>query len=105
MNWLATATALDQSEAWGSFITDLYDRFLVCRCHDAERTGQALMNALWEVRPNIHTAITGTPDDCFYEDARISLAIVAIHKRFTGEVPEWSPPAGIEQLPTKDDPF
>ena len=36
-----------------------------------QRNGQALMNALLKVDSDLYTEITGTPRDCFHQDARI----------------------------------
>lgn len=38
-----------------------------------ERKGQALMNALYEVRKDLYEIITGTDADCFYNDDKIQL--------------------------------
>lgn len=35
------------------------------------RKGQARMNALYDIAPEVYKEITGTEFDCFYVDARI----------------------------------
>ena len=35
------------------------------------RTGQALMNRLHEVSPELYTEVTHTEADCFYQDEKI----------------------------------
>lgn len=37
----------------------------------SQRRGQARMNALWKVRPDLYDTIHGTDADCFYVDERI----------------------------------
>jgi len=36
-----------------------------------QRKGQALMNALRDVAPELYEIISGTDDDCFYDDGKI----------------------------------
>ena len=36
-----------------------------------QRKGQALMNALHSVAPELYDIISGTDDDCFYDDGKI----------------------------------
>lgn len=36
-----------------------------------QRVGQAYVNALFEVRKDLHDEIIGTDDDCFYDDKKI----------------------------------
>ena len=40
------------------------------RC--CEREGQAMMNALADVAPELYDMVTGSPYDCFYRDDLIS---------------------------------
>lgn len=35
------------------------------------RAGQSLMNALYDINPDLYKAITGTEADCFYSDKRV----------------------------------
>lgn len=36
-----------------------------------QRQGQALMNALWRVHPDLYNEIHGTDADCFYDDSKV----------------------------------
>lgn len=46
---------------------DFYVKFK----QDGQRKGQALMNALGYVAPELYDMVTGTLADCFYRDDRI----------------------------------
>lgn len=35
------------------------------------RVGQSLMNALYDINPDLYKTITGTEADCFYSDKRV----------------------------------
>lgn len=35
------------------------------------RHGQSLMNALWEVSPELYAVVKNSPADCFYQDEKI----------------------------------
>jgi hypothetical protein len=41
------------------------------KSHPELREGQSLMNALFEVNPNLYKEITGSEFDCFYDDKKI----------------------------------
>lgn len=83
-DWVSIATALDNSEEWGLFIADLYERsvagFMV-----GERNGQSFMNALWEVRPDLHTLLTGSACDPFYNDSNLPAAVAVMYDNFLQE--------------------
>lgn len=36
-----------------------------------QRFGQFLMNELWDARPDLYKKITGTSNDCFYQDSHV----------------------------------
>ena len=54
-------------------IVNLYTRYyaIVTDPDLDQRRGQALMNALFDVRPDLYDALHGTDADCFYSDKRI----------------------------------
>lgn len=46
------------------------------------RLGQSMFNSLWEIDPNLARDITGTDDDCFYNDNKICNFLKAISKEW-----------------------
>lgn len=50
--------------------------------HKELRYGQSLMNVLFEVWPDKYMEITGTDDDCFYDDATVSLTLDKLEKEW-----------------------
>lgn len=44
------------------------------------RRGQAYMNALYKVNPDLHDKILGTEADCFYVDEKIPEFIRVVYK-------------------------
>lgn len=39
--------------------------------HPEQRYGQALMNCLWNIRPDLHALVMGTENDPFYNNRNI----------------------------------
>lgn len=50
---------------------EFLEKARVYALNPAIRKGQAYMNALYVVAPEVYDEITGTEFDCFYVDARI----------------------------------
>ena len=84
--WLPIATALDPSEEWGTFVGTLNDHMVGERICGA-RQGQAFMNALWTVRPDLYEVLTGTTHDPFYRDDNLPEAINILHQHFVLTLP------------------
>jgi hypothetical protein len=43
-----------------------------------QRRGQALMNALRTAAPDLYEILSGSPEDCFYDDSKFFDAIAAL---------------------------
>lgn len=56
-----------------SFFTQLYYAFLGNITSGKQRRGQAWMNALREVEPELYDDVTGTEADCFYDDRKLAV--------------------------------
>lgn len=50
--------------------------------HKELRYGQSLMNVLFEVWPDKYREVTGTDDDCFYDDATVRLTLDRLEKEW-----------------------
>jgi hypothetical protein len=87
--WLPIATALDSSEEWGTFVAALNDHMLgehapsICGI----RQGQAFMNALWIVRPDLYEVLTASIHDPFYRDDNLPEAINILYQHFVLTLP------------------
>jgi hypothetical protein len=51
-------------------------------CQKELRYGQSLMNVLFEMWPDKYREITGTDDDCFYDDATVKLTLDKLKKEW-----------------------
>ena len=56
------------SKEWVSLINKLVDSL---HKHPELRYGQAMINSLHDIRPDLYQRVTGTENDCFYNDNKI----------------------------------
>jgi len=47
------------------------------------RHGQAIMNLLYLIRPDLHKKIMGTDFDCFYDDGTVQFTLEYLEKHWT----------------------
>ena len=69
-----------------SFVQKMVMSFLVQARSGQLRKGQAWMNALAEVAPDLYGLVSGTEADCFYDDGKIP----AFERAVFGEAPDQS---------------
>ena len=82
ISWVPIARSLDQSEDWQNFITQLFEEFKYFDNLPSMRTGQALMNGLYQFRPDLYDRITGTQYDPFYDehDGKIPSTVLFLYE-------------------------
>lgn len=58
----------------------LHEQYRYLKQHHSDlRTGQAYMNALSAVRPDVYEKIINTEADCFYQDSRLGVFFLTIY--------------------------
>jgi hypothetical protein len=66
---------MPRSLAQSQYLAELQSDFYIATQYNilnyGQRPGQARMNALREVAPDLYEIVTGTDADCFHQDAKI----------------------------------
>jgi hypothetical protein len=54
--------------------------------NDDMRYGQSIMNLLFQHWPSKYTEISGTDDDCFYDDSLVKFTLDKLEKEWAGQI-------------------